>query len=297
MAKIIADGDFLINSKNFTHPIYKSVAKLIKECEKFILQANLASILNKVLENHSLRLVTLAGKNIQFVNINTELIPSKPPTTKAPNKYYERCINEDGLIPTRNNNWHDFFNALSWISFPQIKKTISGLHQIELNRQTNNSANLISPERLNIRGAQRDFLTLFDEAGVIVAINQNEEISFEELVISHKWQEVFWQHRQQLINNVQFILIGHSIMEKARKPYAGITAKAFFVRVPNEIFSLGFSEIVNFCDENIAQILINGEGNLSPALLYPLPIFGYPEWFSGNNVAKFYQQTNIFRPS
>ena len=42
--------------------------------------------------------------------------------------YYEQRIFEQGLVPTRPANWHDFFNALIFLLFPQTKKEMNRLH-------------------------------------------------------------------------------------------------------------------------------------------------------------------------
>ena len=72
--------------------------------------------------------------------------------TAAP--HYETRIAESGEIATREN-WHDFFNAMSWLSFPKAKSAISEMH-----------ARLLSAHgarELLARSTPRDVLTLFDE--------------------------------------------------------------------------------------------------------------------------------------
>lgn len=34
-------------------------------------------------------------------------------------RYYETIISEDGVVPTREQSWHDLFNALIWLQFPK----------------------------------------------------------------------------------------------------------------------------------------------------------------------------------
>ncbi len=36
-------------------------------------------------------------------------------------RYYEQIIFEDNAIPTRRESWHDFFNGIIWLQFPQTK--------------------------------------------------------------------------------------------------------------------------------------------------------------------------------
>jgi hypothetical protein len=46
---------------------------------------------------------------------------------------YEVFISETGKIPTREN-LHDFFNALVWLSFPNIKRQLNALQAAQIAR-------------------------------------------------------------------------------------------------------------------------------------------------------------------
>ena len=43
-------------------------------------------------------------------------------------RYYETIISEDGVVPTREQSWHDLFNALIWLQFPKTKSLLNELH-------------------------------------------------------------------------------------------------------------------------------------------------------------------------
>jgi hypothetical protein len=68
----------------------------------------------------------------------------------------------NGEVETRPDNWHDFFNALVWLSFPQTKNCRQ--------RQSCRSAMSRSGEA---RGTIRDALTHFDECGIVVLSSQS----------------------------------------------------------------------------------------------------------------------------
>ena len=70
---------------------------------------------------------------------------------------YEKHIYESAEISTRENNWHDLFNALVWCRLPRLKLAMNTLH-----------ARHMGPEDTASRGKVRDALTLFDECGAIV---------------------------------------------------------------------------------------------------------------------------------
>src|SRR6478609_7172940 len=48
--------------------------------------------------------------------------------TDRERRYYELHIADTGEVETRPDNWHDFFNALSWVAFPGSKAAINAQH-------------------------------------------------------------------------------------------------------------------------------------------------------------------------
>ena len=69
---------------------------------------------------------------------------------------YEAHISATGKVPTREN-LHDFFNALVWLSFPQIKRQLNALQ----------AAQIATLGIGKSRGPARDAATIFDENGPI----------------------------------------------------------------------------------------------------------------------------------
>ncbi|MCZ7654065.1 MAG: DUF3025 domain-containing protein [Rhodocyclaceae bacterium] len=41
---------------------------------------------------------------------------------------YETRVHAQGEVETRPGNWHDFFNALAWLAYPQTKRILNGRH-------------------------------------------------------------------------------------------------------------------------------------------------------------------------
>ena len=72
--------------------------------------------------------------------------------------YYEQIIFQHKTIPTRPQSWHDLFNALIWIQFPQCKTLLNKLHIED-----------IEQFGLSPRTRRRNHLTHFDECGVVLA--------------------------------------------------------------------------------------------------------------------------------
>ena len=96
-------------------------------------------------------------------------------------RYYEEIIFETGKIPTREQNWHDLFGAFIWNLFPKTKALLNELH-----------INEIQLHGTKQRSKKRNAITLFDECGVVVAVN-NESIV--EQLRKHQWSYAFVDQR------------------------------------------------------------------------------------------------------
>ena len=73
--------------------------------------------------------------------------------------HYEQRIAERGQIATRVHNWHDLFNALVWLRFPEVKSALNARQFAE-----------IAVAGAKARTRAQCALTHFDEAGVIVVL-------------------------------------------------------------------------------------------------------------------------------
>ena len=77
---------------------------------------------------------------------------------------YEEFISTAGAVPTRDN-LHDFFNALVWLTFPNIKKQLNALQAAEIARRAACvSAGMVEGSR----GKLRDAATIFDENAALL---------------------------------------------------------------------------------------------------------------------------------
>src|SRR5262245_60694366 len=76
-----------------------------------------------------------------------------PPGASREASTYEVRIFDSGEVQTRPGNWHDLFNALVWLAFPETKAVLNRHHRDEI------IARRSEPQR----GTARDVLTLFDE--------------------------------------------------------------------------------------------------------------------------------------
>lgn len=200
---------------------------------------------------------TASGRAVRFV------------APAAADAYYEVRVFETGCVQTRPENLHDLFNALAWLAFPKTKALINAMHAAEI------------PGEHGRRGRKRDLLTLLDEGGAIVQCSDPELI---ELLRGFEWKALFWERRAQLKRAMRFSVLGHAILEQALRPWPGIACKALFVAADGDP------------DAAAAGWLTELAQHATPSALAPLPVFGYPGWFPGNDRAEFYEDTRYFRP-
>ncbi len=199
---------------------------------------------------------TESGKPVRFV----------PPGAEDP--YYEVGVFESGRVATRPENLHDWFNALAWLAFPLTKARINALHARELPRETKGR-----------RGPLRDLLTIFDEGGAIIVCTDESLLS---LLANASWRRLFLENRERVLGSMRIVVFGHAVQEQALDPRPGITCKAIVLPA-------------NGLDEAAARWLAEAPAETSPKALLPVPIFGYPGWYPGQDSA-FYEDKRYFRP-
>ena len=78
-------------------------------------------------------------------------------------QYYEQIIFSQGIVPTRPNSWHDFYNGVIWLQFPKTKRLLNRWHvedieQFELNEAFASQSLAVirelglNPEIVNVNG-------------------------------------------------------------------------------------------------------------------------------------------------
>ncbi len=195
---------------------------------------------------------------------------------------YESHISAAGKVPTREN-LHDFFNALVWLSFPQIKRQLNALQAAQI-------------ETLGIgksRGPARDAATIFDEnAALLVLENSERGHRLLNCLREHQWQQAFIEHRDDFATVAQVWSFGHALMEKLVLPYKGITAHAWVVWVSPEFFKQDVSLQATQLDRQVSTQLQSH--TLTTADYTPLPVLGVPGWWTGQD-QEFYADEKVFR--
>ena len=193
---------------------------------------------------------------------------------------YECRVWERGEVETRPDNWHDFFNALVWLSFPETKRAITAAHVAAMQKPG---------EQRNLR---RDALTHFDECGIVVLAS---DPTLLDLLRGFRWQGLFVERRQDVIEKMRFVIFGHATYEALLKPFRGLTAKAILLPVTPAFLAQDAGQLLSAVDAKIAPILA-GDTFTRPRDFQPLPLLGIPGVTPENEDPDYYADTRQFRP-
>jgi hypothetical protein len=197
------------------------------------------------------------------------------PAAQLPGVDYERHIYETGEVSTREDNWHDLFNALAWSRFPRLKAALNESHYRHLHEA-----------RDGRRGAQRDALTLLDESGVIVT---SPDRGLLDALRARDWQAAFVTRRASWATS-GVMVCGHAILEKLLAPYKALTAHALLLPLDGAACAADL-------DAGLAERLRAGALAQTTGDLSPLPLMGIPGWWpAGPQDGAFYADRAVFRP-
>ena len=208
------------------------------------------------------------GRRIRFV----------PP--QADGLAYECRVWESGEVETRPGNWHDFFNALVWLSFPQTKLSISARHVQEM-----------TPAGA-ARGTTRDALTHFDECGIVVLSSRPELL---DLLRDFRWKTLFVERRADVLGAMRFVVFGHATYEQLLSPFRGLTAKAVLHEVDDDWLRMPCEDRLAAVDALLAAELASGR-YARPRDFQPLPLLGIPGVVAASEAPSYYDDAWQFRP-
>ena len=236
---------------------------------------------NALLAQRQPPIAVQSGKPLRFVAQEAGRLPFA-------GQYEPRCYLE-GEVQTREDNWHDLFNALVWLIFPQSKAAINARHYRSL---VAGEGRKEPGETGSQRGSGRDMLTLLDESGVLVPCADAELAG---MLRDFRWKELFWHNRERLAGAMGFYLYGHGLYEKALRPYVGMTGQGLILAVESGFFGWPEDRRLTHLDEALARCLAE-TGELSPRNLTPVPLLGVPGWSDQSTREIFYEDSGYFRP-
>ena len=223
-------------------------------------------------------ILTLAGEPLTIVPQD-----GKPDCFE---EHYAPRIYLSGEIQTRHENWHDFFQLLTWFIFPRTKALINAIHIPKAR------ARIDANHDLGRRSALENMLSLFDEGGAVVI---SSDPSLLQLIRDFRWKELFWQRRNELASRLQCVTFGHALYEKGLTPYVGMTANCILIPCDESLLQQPLPAQLRWLDGELAALLERGELQ-QPRDLRPFPILGMPGWDENNRQESYYDNVNYFRP-
>ena len=192
---------------------------------------------------------------------------------------YEAHIAATGGVPTRRN-LHDFFNALIWFAHPHVKAALNARQARAIERDGVTAA----------RGAERDFLTLFDENAVLFVCS---DPSLSAALRAFDWRRLFLDERAAWGVRCHVRVFGHALLEKLVSPYKACTGHAWIVAAPADYFAWSNAGQAAWLDRAVAASL--AEAELNNGCYAPLPILGVPGFWPANTDPRFYDDRQVFR--
>jgi len=197
---------------------------------------------------------------------------------------YEERAWLHGEVETRPDNWHDAYNALVWLAFPQAKGTLNRRHYLAMTTRRTSSC--------KDRGRLRDALTQFDECGIVVAC---ADMSLWDAIRGHRWREVFSGRREDVNAKMRFFLFGHASMDSLRAPFVGLTAKALCMGVDDPWLERNADSQRAAVDTWLAAQFDGADESFSRTF-QPIPLLGIPGVTPENEDPAYYDDTRQFRP-
>jgi hypothetical protein len=192
---------------------------------------------------------------------------------------YEQFVAAHGTVPTRQGSWHDLFNALIWLHYPQFKWAANALQIAESGSHEVDPRN--KRTAVQSRGAQ------FDEGGVVVLV---DDLTRLEPLLQLEWHEFFVTRRALFQDQIRCVIVGHALFEALLQPFVGITAKALGLQWPVGKLQFTTSERSGVDAELAARLPVALRQNS----FHPLPVLGVPGWHSPQT-ADFYADPRYFR--
>lgn len=236
------------------------------------------NVYQQLLEAQSETVVTRSGRALKIVAQD-----SRPQRFE---EHYAPRVFLTGELQTRRENWHDFFQFLSWLMFPRTKAVINALHVPYA------EARLMAATDLGRRSPLENMLSLFDEGGAVIIAS---DVSLLHLIREFRWKELFWERRAAVARSLRCITFGHALYEKALQPYIGMTANAILLDADQTLLEQPLDVLLPALDARLAAVFAAGTAYTQPQHLQPFPLLGMPGWDEANNCAAYYDNTRYFR--
>lgn len=203
------------------------------------------------------------------------------------NEHYAPRVYFSGEVQTRTENWHDFFQLITWFMFPKTKAVINSVHVPAAQKRIENTVDL------GRRSPVENMLSLFDEGGAVILCSDE---SLLQLIRDFSWKEFFWQRRDELSKKFKLVTFGHALYEKGLSPYVGMTANCILFHVDDALLQQSNQSQLDWIDNQLADLFSEGLKYTKPKDLRPFPLLGLPGWDANNSDEVYYDNQQYFRP-
>ena len=249
-----------INKTIFKHPVFHDVADFLP----WAVSEQWPDV--KALNQSSVTLShACTGKPLVFTKQSAELLDD--------GMHYEQRIFQRGLIATRENNWHDLFNAMMWLKYPKIKSALNERQWGDIERHG-----------LKTRTPAQCAMTLFDEAGAIVTMPEAMLACWKQ----HDWHGLFIEHADVWREGrARVAVFGHALLDHALVTETLLVAKCMVLEDKCDL---------SICFERIAHDIHIENSLRSNSELRTLPLCGIPGWHSATDSAQFVKSAACFSP-
>jgi len=214
---------------------------------------------------------------------------AQTPTLLGDGLHYESRIAGRGVLATREDGWHDLFNALVWLRHPRLKWALNA-------RQVADIARVGAKTRTRGQCA----MTQFDEAGAIVWLADPVLLALWD---AHDWAGLFLRERQAWGRHIAVTVFGHALLEREFLGGGPLsTAKTIAVQVDAGAIAArcanGHSIVPRWpqAEARIAEAIGDGRLLTDPQQPRPLPLVGIPGWHAAGDSEDFYRDAPCFRP-
>ena len=249
-----------VNKAIFRHPVFHDVAEFLPwaENEQWPAVESLNSSPAELTHRYT-------GMPLVFEKQTADLV--------LDGMHYEQRIYQRGQIATRENNWHDLFNAMMWLKYPRIKSALNA-------RQWND----VRQHGLKSRTPGQCAMTLFDEAGAIVTM----PAEMLECWRRHDWNGLFIEHADTWRSGRAAVAVfGHALLDHALVTETLLVAKCIVLEDQADL-PASFDALADAIQSEKA-LRANNE-------LRTLPLCGIPGWHSATDSAGFVSTAACFSP-
>ncbi len=249
-----------VNKHIFKHPVFNDVAGFLPwaESEQWPTVESLNSSGQSLIHAYT-------GMPLVFERQTADLV--------ADGMHYEQRIYQRGQIATRENNWHDLFNAMMWLKYPRIKSALNARQWADVHQHG-----------LKTRTPGQCAMTLFDEAGAFVAM-PDELLECWKL---HDWHGLFIEHADAWrLGQARVAVFGHALLDHALVTETLLVAKCIVLGEVADLSS-GFDVLA---DEIQSGKILRANNELRT-----LPLCGISGWHSATDSAEFVKTAACFSP-